>query len=77
MHLDLPSMRIVGYRQAWEYFEGKIDYETMKQKAIAATRQLAKRQMTWLRSWKNLMVLDPSNSEAHALAWALCSEHKQ
>ena len=56
---DLPSMRIVGYRQVWEYLEGKIDFETMKAKAIAATRQLAKRQLTWLRSWKNLIVYDP------------------
>jgi tRNA dimethylallyltransferase len=58
---DMPSMRIVGYRQAWEYLDGKIDFETMKQKAIAATRQLAKRQMTWLRSWKNLTVFDPQD----------------
>lgn len=61
MYSDLPSMRIVGYRQVWEYLDGKIDFETMKLKAIAATRQLAKRQMTWLRSWKNLIVLDPKN----------------
>jgi len=61
MKSDLPSMRIVGYRQVWEYLDGKIDYETMKQKAIAATRQLAKRQMTWLRSWKNLAVFDPQD----------------
>ena|SRR3990167_2587578 len=59
--LDMPSMRIVGYRQAWEYLDGKVDFETMKQKAIAATRQLAKRQMTWLRSWKNLIVFDPQD----------------
>jgi len=56
---NMPSMRIVGYRQAWEYLDGKIDFETMKLKALAATRQLAKRQLTWLRSWKNLIVLDP------------------
>lgn len=61
MHPDLPSMRMVGYRQAWEYFDGKIDDEMMTQKAMAATRQLAKRQMTWLRSWKNLIVLDPED----------------
>jgi tRNA dimethylallyltransferase len=63
MHADLPSMRIVGYRQVWEYLDGKSDYETMKQRAIAATRQLAKRQMTWLRSWKNLIILDPQDPE--------------
>ena len=59
MTADLPSMRIVGYRQVWEYLDEKTDFETMKLKAIAATRQLAKRQLTWLRSWKNLIVFDP------------------
>ena len=46
----LPSMRCVGYRQAWEYLEGRIDLATLRAKGIAATRQLAKRQLTWLRS---------------------------
>ena len=46
----LPSMRCVGYRQAWEYVEGGIDLATFRAKGIAATRQLAKRQLTWLRS---------------------------
>jgi tRNA dimethylallyltransferase len=61
MRIDLPSMRIVGYRQVWEYLDGKVDFETMRLKAIAATRQLAKRQMTWLRSWDNLIVFDPQD----------------
>ena len=56
---NMPSMRIVGYRQAWEYLHGEINFETMKLKALAATRQLAKRQLTWLRSWDNLIVFDP------------------
>ncbi|MCX7120591.1 MAG: tRNA (adenosine(37)-N6)-dimethylallyltransferase MiaA [Gammaproteobacteria bacterium] len=63
----MPSMRIVGYRQAWEYLEGKTDFETMKLKALAATRQLAKRQLTWLRSWKNLIVLDPKTVSAETV----------
>lgn len=63
LHPNLPSMRIVGYRQVWEYLDGDIDFDTMKLKAIAATRQLAKRQMTWLRSWKNVIVLDPRDVE--------------
>jgi tRNA dimethylallyltransferase len=46
---SMPSMRCVGYRQAWSHLEGEITYEEMCQKAIAATRQLAKRQLTWLR----------------------------
>ena len=45
----LPSMRAVGYRQAWEWLEGKTTFEEMREKAIVATRQLAKRQLTWLR----------------------------
>jgi tRNA dimethylallyltransferase len=47
---DLPSMRCVGYRQAWEYLEGEIDATALRAKGIAATRQLAKRQFTWLRT---------------------------
>jgi tRNA dimethylallyltransferase len=55
---DLPSMRAVGYRQAWSLLEGEIDHATMRERAIAATRQLAKRQMTWLRSFPALERLD-------------------
>ena len=54
IHPELPSMRAVGYRQAWQYLVGEIDYQTMREKAIIATRQLAKRQMTWLKSWPNV-----------------------
>lgn len=48
---DLPAIRMVGYRQVWEYLEGKLDYNQAVEKGINATRQLAKRQMTWLRSY--------------------------
>jgi tRNA dimethylallyltransferase len=51
---DLPSMRCVGYRQAWEFLEGAVDGGTLREKGIAATRQLAKRQLTWLRSLPGL-----------------------
>ena len=54
LHSELPSIRSVGYRQVWEFLEGAVDYATMTDKAIAATRQLAKRQLTWLRSWSEL-----------------------
>ena len=47
----MPSMRCVGYRQAWEHLDGKSDKATMRSRALAATRQLAKRQITWLRSF--------------------------
>ena len=49
LNADLPSMRAVGYRQAWEWLEGERSFQQMREKAIAATRQLAKRQLTWLR----------------------------
>ena len=47
---DLPSMRCVGYRQAWEFLDGAFDAKALREKGVAATRQLAKRQLTWLRS---------------------------
>ena len=47
---DLPSMRAVGYRQAWSFLDGEIDRSTLRARGIAATRQLAKRQFTWLRA---------------------------
>ena len=58
LHADLPSIRCVGYRQAWQFLEGKLDYEEMKERAIIATRQLAKRQMTWMRSEPNITKFD-------------------
>lgn len=60
LHLDLPSMRCVGYRQMWQYLDGDFDYPSMVAKGLAATRQLAKRQITWLRSWPDLHWLDPT-----------------
>jgi tRNA dimethylallyltransferase len=54
LHLNLPSVRCVGYRQLWEYFDGKHDFDEMIYRGVVATRQLAKRQMTWLKSWQNM-----------------------
>ncbi len=51
---SLPSIRSVGYRQAWEHIEGRMSYDDMQERAIMATRQMAKRQLTWLRSWEGL-----------------------
>ncbi len=53
LHADMSSMRCVGYRQVFAYLQGVIDYATMQEKGNAATRQLAKRQLTWLRKWPN------------------------
>jgi tRNA dimethylallyltransferase len=63
LHLDLPSMRCVGYRQMWQYFEGIHDFDEMIFRGVVATRQLAKRQMTWLRSWQNLRWLETGDKE--------------
>jgi tRNA dimethylallyltransferase len=54
----MPSMRCVGYRQAWQYLEGDFNLSALREKGIAATRQLAKRQMTWLRGMDNTETLD-------------------
>jgi len=59
---SLPAMRMVGYRQVWNYLDGDTDYEEMVEKGIAATRQLAKRQMTWLRKEENGIWLDSDES---------------
>lgn len=56
LHLNLPSMRCVGYRQMWEYLSGLCSYDEMVFKGICATRQLAKRQITWLRGWKQPII---------------------
>ncbi|RZT41194.1 tRNA (adenosine(37)-N6)-dimethylallyltransferase MiaA [Cupriavidus agavae] len=58
LHLGLPSMRCVGYRQVWEYLDGDCDYATMRERGIAATRQLCKRQLTWLRSTPERVSVD-------------------
>jgi tRNA dimethylallyltransferase len=58
LHPGLPSMRCVGYRQAWEYLDGAYDRRQLREKGIAATRQLAKRQLTWLRSMPERIVVD-------------------
>ncbi|HEY0846862.1 MAG TPA: tRNA (adenosine(37)-N6)-dimethylallyltransferase MiaA [Noviherbaspirillum sp.] len=69
LHLGLPSMRCVGYRQVWEYLDGECDFDTMREKGIAATRQLAKRQITWLRAMPDRIVVDclAPDAAAHVL----------
>lgn len=65
LQADLPSMRSVGYRQAWKYFSGEYDEAMMREKAIVATRQLAKRQLTWLRSESSLSEISAENCDIH------------
>jgi len=62
LNLDLPSMRCVGYRQAWEYLDGLMSYKEMSERAIIATRQLAKRQLTWLRKEQNCNFYDVNSA---------------
>ena len=64
LNAELPSMRAVGYRQAWSFLAGEIDEKALREQGLAATRQLAKRQVTWLRS---LPGLEPASSLAGAL----------
>jgi tRNA dimethylallyltransferase len=61
---ELPSIRCVGYRQAWAYLEGSVSHAAFRAAAIAATRQLAKRQFTWLRSLAPQLTLDPARDDA-------------
>jgi tRNA dimethylallyltransferase len=58
LSLDKPAMRSVGYRQIWDYLEGHSDYSRMVHRGVVATRQLAKRQLTWLRSEASAECLD-------------------
>jgi tRNA dimethylallyltransferase len=73
LHTGLPSMRCVGYRQAWEYLDGAYDFQTLRDKGIAATRQLAKRQLTWLRSMSDRIVIDCIRPDCAAQALAEAS----
>lgn len=73
----LPSMRAVGYRQAWAYLDGKIDMPALREQGIAATRQLAKRQLTWLRSWPDAVTLDCLANDLPAQADAWVARHLQ
>lgn len=63
LHPDLPSIRCVGYRQMWEYLDGESTLDDAIFRGICATRQLAKRQITWLRSWDDLVWLDSEHIE--------------
>lgn len=62
LHPELPSIRCVGYRQMWDYLAGDVSYDEMIARGLAATRQLAKRQLTWLRSWPEVQWLDTNNN---------------
>ena len=77
LHADLPAIRSVGYRQAWEHLDGKITWDEMRYKALAATRQLGKRQLTWLRAIAGRKVFDSFNPQELETALAYCQETLQ
>lgn len=70
LHHDLPSIRCVGYRQMWQYLDGDYDHKEMIFRGVCATRQLAKRQLTWLRSWSDLhwLTTDDKDNLAQVLS---------
>ncbi len=76
LHPDLPSIRCVGYRQMWDYLDGNSTLDDAIFRGVCATRQLAKRQITWLRSWDNLTWLDSENIDAavETLSEAIASD---
>jgi len=77
LHLGLPSMRCVGYRQTWQYLDCEFDRATLREKGIAATRQLAKRQLTWLRSIPERIVVDCLSPDAPQQITAQLKKHWQ
>lgn len=74
LSLDLPSMRCVGYRQVWQFLDGEFNESEMLSKAVAATRQLAKRQLTWLRSTESELEFDPFESSFDVMVEGVSSE---
>jgi tRNA dimethylallyltransferase len=74
LHGDLPAIRSVGYRQVWEYLSGEVDQAEMRYKALAATRQLGKRQLTWLRAIAGRKTFDPFNSDELKAAIEYCKQ---
>ncbi len=72
IHADLPAMRSVGYRQVWNYLAGQDTYDGMREKALAATRQLAKRQLTWLRAISGRQCFDSQSLDGQRQALDYC-----
>ena len=66
LRANMPAMRCVGYRQMWQYQDGELTWDEMREKGVIATRQLAKRQMTWLRSWAGLEHFNNQDPKAPA-----------
>ncbi len=63
LHTGLPSIKAVGYRQVWAHLQGELSFDEMVERGVIATRQLAKRQFTWLRSWQDLTVMPAPDAD--------------
>ncbi|MFC3853913.1 tRNA (adenosine(37)-N6)-dimethylallyltransferase MiaA [Salinispirillum marinum] len=74
LHVNHPSIRCVGYRQMWDYISGNLSWDEMRAQGLAATRQLAKRQLTWLRGWRNLTSFDTLSPNLRAEVVARLNE---
>jgi len=73
LHPGLPSVRCVGYRQFWDYLDGQTDLAEARERGIAATRQLAKRQITWLRAQPDRTIVDCLADDAVAQVIDACA----
>ena len=76
LHQDLPAIRCVGYRQMWQYLDGEFDHDEMIFRGVCATRQLAKRQLTWLRNWPDLHWLTTDDNTNLAQVLSLLNSKK-
>jgi tRNA dimethylallyltransferase len=74
LEADMPSMRCVGYRQTWDYLDEKITLTQLREQGVAATRQLAKRQLTWLRAMKDIAEVDCLADDLDEQVFALLRE---
>lgn len=74
MSIDMPALRCVGYRQVFDFLLGQYDFDHLREKGTAATRQLAKRQLTWLRQWPDALYFDPQDKDCSSKIMAKMGE---
>jgi tRNA dimethylallyltransferase len=72
LHSDMPSIRAAGYSQLWSYLEGQVSIDEAVERAIIATRQLSKRQQTWLRNWPNCQQISVDDGKSYFSTQVLC-----
>ena len=74
LHINLPAIRSVGYRQLWDYCAGDCSLQDAVEKAVIATRQLAKRQLTWLRNWPQAIEIKADNQDEFLSTEKICNQ---